>query len=233
MGKANKFIARFCEKVFLAFENTLKSIPDKMKDKFVVTGNPLRKEFYEITKKQARHNLNIDDNTVVVAIMGGSLGAKSINDAVIKNMNKINDKNNFKLFLATGKTLYKETEFDMKERKNIELLPYFENSYNYIAAADLVVCRAGASTISELIELKKPSILIPYDFVGQKDNAMMMEFHNASKVYSNKDVCEAIEQAIELPYKDTIMEFMTKNVEKLNYGNAVQKIVEIIEGNNE
>lgn len=115
--------------------------------------------------------------------MGGSLGAKSINDAaVIKNMNKINEKQNFRIFFSYRKIWYKETTYDMKDQKNITLMSYFEDSYNYIAASDLVVCRAGASTISELIELK-PSILIPYDFVGQKDNADMMEFVNAAKVF--------------------------------------------------
>lgn len=233
MGKANKFISKYCSKVFLAFEQTLKTVPNKLKDKFVITGNPLREQFYNITKEKARQILNIDENTKVISIMGGSLGAKSINDAVIKNMNKINEKQNFRIFLATGKNLYKETTYDMKDQKNITLMSYFEDSYNYIAASDLVVCRAGASTISELIELKKPSILIPYDFVGQKDNADMMEFANAAKVFPNDKAYDAIVSAIDLVEKDTIVEFMQRNIEKLNYGNAVEQIVKIIEEENE
>ena len=94
-----------------------------------------------------------------------------------------------------------------------------------MAACDLVICRAGASTISELIELEKPSILIPYDFVGQKENADVLEFENAAKIFTNETVEEAIDEALSLVKQKTTLEFMSSNIKNLKKGNASELII--------
>ena len=98
-----------------------------------------------------------------------------------------------KLFWATGKDNFEEATYRMRDFGKAVVKPYFENVPQLMAACDLVICRAGASTISELIELEKPSILIPYDFVGQKENADVLEFENAAKIFTNETVEEAYE----------------------------------------
>lgn len=229
MGQANKFAFRFAKKVFIAFSPTLKYIPERYKNKFIVSGNPLREEFYNITKESAREKLHIKEEQNVILVMGGSLGAKSINDAVIKNLDNINSKENLTLYWSTGKEQFKEYT-KIKELDNIVMMPYFDNMVEIMAAADVVVSRSGASTISELIQLKKPSLLIPYDFVGQKENAEMVEYVDGAKTYTNETACEAIKEAIDLCEQKEILNFMEKNIEKIYCGNSTVNIVDIIEG---
>lgn len=226
MGMANKLMYRFSDKVFLAFGETLKFIKDKYKKNCVVTGNPLRKEFYDIDKEKARKILNIPENKKVITVMGGSLGARNINESIISNFNKFG--NDVILYWSTGKELYKESTDKLEIRENTVVLPYLENSYINIAASDLMICRAGASTISELIELEKPSILIPYNFVGQKENSEILEVINAAKVYSNDDVDLGINEALRIINDETLLEFMRESIRKINPGNAVKNICEYI-----
>ncbi|VWL85937.1 undecaprenyldiphospho-muramoylpentapeptide beta-N-acetylglucosaminyltransferase [Oceanivirga miroungae] len=225
MGSANKFLKRFAKKVFLAFDESLKYIKDKNKDKYIVTGNPLREEFYNISKEKAREKLGIDVNKKVVLVVGGSLGAKNINDAMIYLSEEIDKKNDVLIYWATGKKLYTDVLTRVRYQDNLVLKDYFDNVYEIMAAADILVSRAGASTISEIIELRKPSILIPYDFVGQSENALMLEYINASKVYTNEKAKNAINEAINLTYKESVLKFMIENLDKIYTGNAVLNII--------
>lgn len=230
MGLANKYGYRIAKKVFLAYSKTLNYIPNKSKHKFIVTGNPLRQEFYNSNKERDREKLGIAKDEKVILVMGGSLGAKPINEAIIKNIESINNKENLRFYWSTGENLFKETYSKIKNLKNIILMPYFENVCEIMSASDLVVCRAGASTISELLELKKPSIMIPYSFVGQKENADMLEYADATKTFTNEDAGNAIKEALSLIEQEEKLNFMKKNIDTLNTGNAVENIIEIIKG---
>ena len=98
MGLANKKFYKGSKKVFLAFRNTLNSIPGKYREKFIVTGNPLREEFYHKEKAKEREKLGITEEEKVLFIIGGSLGAKNINEAVLKKWDKIQQMKNLRLF---------------------------------------------------------------------------------------------------------------------------------------
>ena len=126
-----------------------------------------------------------------------------------------------KLFWATGKDNFEEATYRMRDFGKAVVKPYFENVPQLMA----VICRAGASTISELIELEKPSILIPYDFVGQKENADVLEFENAAKIFTNETVEEAIDEALSLVKQKTTLEFMSGNIKNLKKGNASELII--------
>lgn len=184
MGQANKFFYRVAKKVFVAFEQT--KIKFKNNKKFIVTGNPLRQEFYNITKKDAREILGISQDKKVILVVGGSLGAKNINKAVLDNLDEINAKEDFILYWSTGANLFKDTYSLIKNDKNVIVMPYFDNMFEIMAASDLLVSRSGASTISEILELEKPAIFIPYDFVGQKENAEMLEYVNGAKSFTDR-----------------------------------------------
>ena len=227
MGQANRWFFPYAEKVFLAFSETLRSVGDKYKNKFVVTGNPLRNEFYQISKEEARKSLNIPQDSKVLVVMGGSLGAKNINEAVKKKIDLF--EGNKIIYWATGKELYKYYINEVEEGENVVVVPYFEDSYNIMAAADLLLCRAGASTISEVIELEKPTILIPYNYVGQKENSEILEGINASKVYTNEEVDIAVEDAIKLLDDKNMLEFMSENIKEIKPGNAVDNISKYFE----
>ncbi|MDC4459521.1 hypothetical protein NQ652_17755, partial [Acinetobacter baumannii] len=117
----------------------------------------------------------------------------------------------------------------IKENENTIVVPYFEEVYNVMAASDILLCRAGASTISELIELEKPSILVPYNFVGQKENAEILEVINSAKIYGNEEVENAIEEAIRLVDSSDKLKYMRDNISKINPGNAVDNIINYLE----
>lgn len=225
MGQANKWFYKGAKKVFIAFKNTIDSVKENQKSKFIVTGNPLREEFYTKDKFEERKKLGIAADEHGILIIGGSLGAKNINEAVSKNWKKIMADKKLKLFWATGKDNFDEATYRIRDFGTSVVKPYFENVPQLMAACDLVICRAGASTISELIELEKPSILIPYDFVGQKENADVLEFENAAKIFTNETVEEAIDEALSLVKQKTTLEFMSSNIKNLKKGNASELII--------
>lgn len=232
MGMANKFSYKFSKKVFLAFDETLKDIKEKYKNKFVVSGNPLRQDFYNISKEDARKKLNITKDEKILLVIGGSLGAKNINDAVISELEKIENLENFKLYLSSGKNLYDSIKNQVKNLKNIKLMPYIENIAELMASSDIVLSRAGASSISELIQLEKPSILIPYEAkksVGQLENAELLSLVGASEIYKDTEAKKGFLEAIKLCYDDKKLEFMRMNIKELNKGDARKIIIETIE----
>ncbi|MGL5744784.1 MAG: UDP-N-acetylglucosamine--N-acetylmuramyl-(pentapeptide) pyrophosphoryl-undecaprenol N-acetylglucosamine transferase, partial [Cetobacterium sp.] len=109
--------------------------------------------------------------------------------------------------------------------------PYFNNMINIMAAADLVVCRAGALTVSEIIQLEKPSILIPYNSikVGQYQNAKILDENEAALLYSDSKADEAIEKALELIKNDEELNKMSRKAKNLKKSNAAEKIVECLD----
>ena len=225
MGQANKWFYKGAKKVFVAFENTLESVKEKYKGKFVVTGNPLREEFYGKNKAEERKKLNIKDDEKVILVIGGSLGAKNINEAILKKWKTLSSDGEIRLFWATGKDNYEASTYRIRDFGTAVVEPYFENVPELMAASDIVICRAGASTISELIQLEKPSVLIPYDFVGQKENADVLEYVNGAKIFTNETAEEAIDEALSIVGQASMLEFMSENVRTLKKGNSAEIIV--------
>ena len=103
------------------------------------------------------YNNGINEGEKVLFVIGGSLGAKNINEAVLKKWNKIQEMENLRLFWGTGKDLFEEVISKITDYGSAVVLPYFDNAADIMSAADMVLCRAGASTVSELIQLEKPS----------------------------------------------------------------------------
>ena len=225
MGQANKWFYKGAKKVFIAFGNTLDNIKKKYKSNFVVTGNPLREEFYEKDKKEERKKLGIKEDERVILVIGGSLGAKNINEAIVKKWKTILEDKRIRLFWATGKDNYEASTCKIRDFGTAVVEPYFENVPELMAAADIVICRAGASTISELIQLEKPSVLIPYDFVGQKENAEVLEYVNGAKIFTNETVESAIDEALSIVRQASMLQFMSENVKSLKKGNSAEIIV--------
>ncbi len=208
IGFANKFFYKFAKLTFLAFEKTYDDIPIKYQKKFKVTGNPLRIEIEGLKYVEERKKLGIKAEERILLITGGSLGAEEINKGILKNWEKIMGEKDVRIFWATGENNYEKVMSQLKKVREIDRIdPYFEDMLNVMAASDLVICRAGALTISEIIELDRPSIIIPYNSikVGQYENAKMLRDIKTAYVYSNSEIDEAIEKAL----------ILIKNIEEL------------------
>lgn len=227
MGLANKLFYRFAKKLFLTFEETFSSLPVKYQNKVIVSGNPMRKEFYSIDPKKQRKKLKLEEGEKILLIVGGSLGAKSINDAMFENWDKFLKEKNLRVYWATGKNNFSEINGKLNKMKaNDVVKPYFENVAEIMAASDIVLSRAGASIITELIELQKASVLIPYNYVGQMQNAKVLEKVGGTLVYSDENVLKAIDKIFELNKNEKVLEEMSYNLKKLKKGDAASKIID-------
>lgn len=182
-GVTNKALAGKVDRVMLTAIQAEKYI--KSKNPCVLTGLPIRGDILKGDRDFARAELNVSDDKPLILSMGGSLGAKPVNDAV-KNLILNKYKDNDCVFLhATGKNseAFKkelvENGVDLAKNPHIRIVEYIDIP-KCLPAADLVICRSGASTLSELQALGKPSILIPSPYVTENH-----QYHNAMALVEN------------------------------------------------
>lgn len=178
-GIVTRSFAKGAVSVNLAFEDAKKYIKSKNVYNF---NNPVRSAFFEKTKEEAKKELNLE-NDFLILIMGGSQGAKSINNAALDVISRFSDKDNIKIILQTGRKNYDETVSDFKVPSNTRIEPYFDDMSVPILAADLIVSRAGSISISEILSSKTPSVLIPYPYAAanhQRINARAITDKNAA-----------------------------------------------------
>ncbi|MBO4235052.1 MAG: UDP-N-acetylglucosamine--N-acetylmuramyl-(pentapeptide) pyrophosphoryl-undecaprenol N-acetylglucosamine transferase, partial [Firmicutes bacterium] len=211
-GRGNKIMAKKARKIFTGFPGTEESLGFPEKTMYV--GNPVREEFYQLDKSKSRKNLGIPENDLVIFSVGGSLGAEAINNIALEYARRINEKEGNTLICGTGRTLLK-TYSELAENEGIELggnirmEGFISNIKDCIGAADLVICRGGAMSISELLVSGRPSIIIPYPgSVGdhQYYNGKTVQDAGGGIVYEQKDadpivVCDKIEELVSTPGK--------------------------------
>jgi UDP-N-acetylglucosamine--N-acetylmuramyl-(pentapeptide) pyrophosphoryl-undecaprenol N-acetylglucosamine transferase len=156
-GVTNRMLAKFASRIFTAFKEAAKYLPS---DKIVESGNPTRGTLNKVERKVGLNSFNFDDSKPVLMVLGGSGGARSINEAVKENLDKLSD---LQVIWQCGSryidALMKEV--DLENNKNIRLTAFIDNMPEAYAAADLIVSRAGASSCSEFMMTGKPSVLIP------------------------------------------------------------------------
>lgn len=235
LGMANKLFYRWSSKTFLAFEKTYDELPQKYHSKLKVTGNPLREDFLHLDSKIEREKLKVREGEKILLITGGSQGSKNINDAVLKNWDRIFKESDIRIYWSTGKNNFEEINNQINKLKpNDVIRPYFDNMPNIMTAADLIICRAGAMAISEIIELNKPAIFIPLGAGGQKANSMMLKEKEAAYVYDNSQVEDALLKALDLILNEGELKRLKGQIKTFKEGNAVEKIVENLDiwGNN-
>lgn len=197
-GKAVKMFAKRANKVLVGFEEAKNKLTN-LKN-VVVTGTPTKIKKLSISedkKRQILLQLGLNTDLPVILIFGGSQGAQKINEAVSELI--INNQNdNYQLIWATGpkqfdiiKKKLNSNNLDIDKIKNSKILPYIYNMEDLINICDLVVCRSGAMTITEIAIVEKPAIFIPLPSVRanrQEDNARVLEKLNAAKVILNSEV---------------------------------------------
>ena len=190
-GVTNKLLEKYVDKVFISFPESKGYFKDP--SKLVVTGNPIRKSFLLCGMNDSREKMGIKPNEFVILCFGGSLGAGKINSTMIHVIRAINDMPDIRLFFITGRHYYNKVMETLKEEKidqndNINILEYADNMHEYLSAADLVISRAGALTVSEITACGKASILIPSPNVTGNH-----QFFNA-KVVSDKGGAIIVEE---------------------------------------
>lgn len=206
-GVANKALAKLVDKVMLTSAAAEKYM--KCKNPPVVTGLPVRREIIKTDRDFARATLGLKNDDMLVLSMGGSLGADAINNAVVTMLTTLKDEKNICFLHSTGKygkwVGEKLTENGVAYGKgtNIEIREYIDNMDICLPACDVVISRAGASSISEIAILGKPSILIPSPNVAENH-----QFHNAMTLAEN-------DGAILIEEKNLDGEILAKNIQDL------------------
>lgn len=186
-GIVTRKFAKNAFAVNLAFEDAKKYINSKNIKNYL---NPVRAEFFNKTKDEARGELNIN-NEFLILIMGGSQGAKSINDAALSLIELLSERDDIRIILQTGKKNYDEIVKDLKVPNNTRIEPYFDDMSIPIMASDLIVSRAGSISISEILSSGTPSILVPYPYAAadhQRVNARSISDKNAAVYLEDEDV---------------------------------------------
>jgi UDP-N-acetylglucosamine--N-acetylmuramyl-(pentapeptide) pyrophosphoryl-undecaprenol N-acetylglucosamine transferase len=227
-GITNKLLAKKVTKICVAYEGMEKFFP---KDKLVLTGNPVRKEIYHepANKAEARRKLGLDPDNKTILLFGGSLGARTINDAIEMHADLLAQKTDINLIWQVGKLYYDEfSKSKLSGINRIKILPFIEDMATAYAAADLAVCRAGALTISELQMVGKPSILVPSPNVAedhQTKNAMALVQKEAAILVKDNTARELLVPTfLELVNKENELNMLAENIKKMQQKDAAIKI---------
>ena len=231
-GITNKLLAKRAEKICVAYDNMDRFFPGQ---KIVKSGNPVRQALYKnsIDKELALNYFGLDKYKKIILILGGSGGAKSINEAVINKLERIKV-SDVQVIWQTGK-FYFEISNKAAIEKNLKncLVKDFIIRMDYAyRAADMVISRAGAATISELCLLEMPAILVPSPNVAedhQTKNAMALVEKNAALLIRNKEAYEhMIDEALNLINNAEKLNELSENCSKLGIENSDKIIAEEI-----
>jgi len=216
-GKSNVYLSKFVDLVGISFKNS-KNYFKKAK-RVVYTGNPCGENALTV-KKVSKSTLGFKPNDKLIIIVAGSLGSESLNNKFKAYLSTI-DNESYNVLYITGTNLYNEFIKDTKFSKNVKVVPFYDNLPSIMKDAYLVISRAGASTISELLALKIPSILIPSPYVAnnhQYYNALDLANMKVSELIEEKNLNSNIIKVMinELVYNDELYKEFKNNLEKLN-----------------
>lgn len=228
-GVTNKLLAKNACKICVAYPNMEKFFPS---DKILFTGNPVRKDLYnnDITTTRAKAELGLVENKKTILIFGGSLGARSLNNAISAQLENLCT-GAYNVIWQVGKLYYNEFNIpSIVNKPNVTVLPFIEHMDLAYAAADLIVCRAGALTISEISLVKKAAILVPSPNVAenhQYENAMALVKQGAALVVKDSAAKKTlVPKILELMENDACRVRLSEEVAKFGMPNAANRIAE-------
>lgn len=230
-GVTNKSLAKKAKKVCVAYSGMERFFPA---EKIIMTGNPVRQNLLDakISKADARKSFNLEPNKKTVLIIGGSLGARTVNESVLSHLEQIR-KSDVQFIWQTGK-YYSDSirEALAKEEAvpNLHVTDFISSMDNAYAAADLVISRAGASSISELCLLAKPCVLVPSPNVAedhQTKNALALSTKDAAIFVKDAEAKSVlIDTAMSIVLDDAKLASLSENVAKLAFHNSADVIAE-------
>lgn len=233
-GVTNRLLARYVNYVAISFKDSMKYFGNK--EKLVLTGNPVRQELLNANKQEVIRQLDIMPGKPLIVVMGGSRGARKINETVAEMLNHYY-KGEFNIIFSTGEVQFDEINSSIKVNgmyeKMIKVVPYIYDVGNVYAAGDLMICRAGAITISELQTMGIPSILIPSPYVTanhQEHNARSLERDGGAVVMleSELNAASLYKQICSLISNGEILKKMGKDATKNRTADSAEKIYSLI-----
>ena len=230
-GVTNRSLAKKAQKICVAYSGMERFFPA---DKIIMTGNPVRQNLLEnqTSQEEARQSFGLEPDKKTVLIVGGSLGARTVNESVLAHLDDIR-KSNVQFIWQTGK-YYSQSISEALEKSeavpNLKVMDFIGCMDYAYAAADLVVSRAGASSISELCLLGKPCVLVPSPNVAedhQTQNALALSSKDAAIFVADKEAKEKLVQtALETVTNDERLLSLSENVKKLAFLNSSDIIAE-------
>ncbi len=232
-GITNKLLAKKALRICTGFPDMERWFP---KERITITGNPLRSGMLQIEGKrnEAITHFELDPNKKTLFIMGGSLGARSMNDATQKAIEQWGE-NNIQVLWQTGKRFFESNDAFVKEAgyTHVKVLGFIDRMDLAYAAADCIVSRAGAMSISELAIVGKPTIFVPSPHVSedhQTKNARSLTDRNAALLVADKDVLEELGQtAQELLLNAELRAALSAAIKAQARPNAASDVVDEIE----
>jgi len=237
-GLTNRYLSGLAQAVCLTFPEASQYL--SRKDHLHITGMPVREEICSVSRQESAKKLNLNPGVFSVLVVGGSRGAKSINKAVVMLAKEIQGRSGIKLLHVTGQAGYKEVlawmaeaGITLSEKGNITIVPYIYQMGNALASADLVVSRAGAAFISELLVCGRPSILVPYPHAAenhQEYNARVLEKGKAAVVILDKELDgnRLCFEVIRLMKRPELLREMGEQAVALAKPDALNSILDII-----
>lgn len=233
-GVTNRILAGKVKKVCVAYDNMENFFPS---GKVVKTGNPVRKEisgFKNISEEGLSH-FDLEASFPVLFVFGGSQGALAINNAVYDNLDDILS-NNLQIIWQCGRAFFDKARRLVEEKNLGDRVKVFEFVYEMdkaYAAADIIVSRAGAISISELSLVGKPVIFVPLPTAAedhQTKNAMALVEKNAALMVSNAEISSKLTETVSRIQNETgLRDSLSKNIREMAIGDAGERIVEEIE----
>lgn len=218
-GVTNKLLAKKAEKICVAYDGMERFFPA---EKIIKTGNPVRQALLntKMSKAEAAKTFGLDPDKKTILLVGGSLGAKTINDSILHHLDLV-DQKDIQFIWQTGKYYNKQITEELKGKlpSNLIVTDFISDMGAAYTAADLVISRAGASSISEFCLIGKPVILVPSPNVAedhQTKNAMALVNKQAAIYVKDSDAPDCLlKQAIKLIKDDDKLKNLSKNILKL------------------
>ncbi|MFW5995703.1 MAG: undecaprenyldiphospho-muramoylpentapeptide beta-N-acetylglucosaminyltransferase [Halanaerobiaceae bacterium] len=238
-GITNRILSRFVDRVALNFSSAAEHFPGRVKEKFVVTGNPVRREILEADYETGINQLSLSRERSTLLVFGGSQGAASINRAMIDVCREFSGQDWMQILYITGKKNYNR-EKDKLQQADVELVggnifvkPYLYSMEWGYAVADLVVSRAGATALAEITALGIPAVLIPYPYATgdhQMYNARILEENGAAEVIEDSELNgELLIRKIKaILSSDERLKKMGESCRKLGRRDARERMMELI-----
>ena len=230
-GKTNKLLSKKAQAICTAYPNMERFFP---KESIHYTGNPVRPEMVEIQGKREKaiEHFKLDPNKATILVIGGSLGAKTLNKAIKHGMEKLHE-SNVQVLWQCGRLYHADMAVSVNRRNlsSIHLFQFIDKMDLAYAAADIVISRAGAISVSELSLVGKPTILVPSPNVAedhQTKNAMTLVNNSAAiLVDDNSARTKLVNEALQLLENETLKQELGENILKFGKKQATEEIVDV------
>jgi UDP-N-acetylglucosamine--N-acetylmuramyl-(pentapeptide) pyrophosphoryl-undecaprenol N-acetylglucosamine transferase len=229
-GRSNKILGKNATKVYVASEGMEAFFPA---EKIMITGNPVRTSIAEsrVSREEGIAFFGLDPHTRTILSVGGSLGARSINEAIAANINEF-QKNDLQLIWQTGRPFAEQGKTAAAGKKNIWVSDFITSMEYALAAADVVISRAGAMAIAELSVMKKPVLFVPYPFAAEDHQTVnaekLVNKDAAVMIKDNEAASKLVPSIITLAKDENRLQSLRENIAKMAFKDADMKVAQDI-----